>query len=455
MGSLFFGPRVGSAPRVIRVRKLKAVSDEKVETCGLLSGRVDASFRNEEAVVMDLIDHLREIAAKIPKIREHLKTEEATKNALVLPFISALGYNVFDPTEVCPEFAADVGTKKGEKVDYAILNNESPRMLIECKAIGADLAAENPTQLYRYFTPTLTQLAALTNGINYRFYSDLDRTNVIDKEPFFEFSMEQVTAETANVIENFAKEKFDLAAIREMASNLKYTNGIKRELAKEWVAPSEDVVKLLTGRVYRGRLTQGVLNQFAERTRRAFQDLITEKVNEQLEKAKVPTQAVSTITPPSDTVEATRDIIRRKFWTTLLERARTKTDLHAGVSPNDGGWVAAGAGTSGLGYVYVISKHESNVQLYIDRGKDSEEKTRAMFDSLKVNQQEIERLFGEPLSWEPLEGKRAKRIAKYFELGGYRDDEAKWREIQDAMIGAMVRLDDALRPYIAKLKAGA
>ena len=169
----------------------------------------------------------------------------------------------------------------------------------------------------------------------------------------------------------------------------------------------------------------------------------------------MPTQAVSTITKPSNTAEATRDILRRKFWTTLLERAKTKTDLHAGVSPNDGGWIAAGAGTSGLGYVYVVGKHDSNVQLYIDRGKDSEEETRAMFDSLKVNQQEIERLFGEPLSWEPLEGKRAKRIAKYFELGGYRDDEAKWPEIQDAMIGAMVRLDNAVRPYIAKLKAGA
>jgi hypothetical protein len=146
-------------------------------------------------------------------------------------------------------------------------------MLIECKAVGVNLDAEDPTQLYRYFTPTCTQLAALTNGINYRFYSDLDRTNVIDKEPFFEFSMEQVTTETANVIENFTKEKFDLEAICKMASDLKYTNGIKRRLARELAEPSEEVVKLLTGWVYTGRLTQGVLNQFAERTRRAFQEL--------------------------------------------------------------------------------------------------------------------------------------------------------------------------------------
>jgi hypothetical protein len=103
---------------------------------------------------MDLIDRLRKIAAKIPKIREHLKTEEATKLSLVQPFINALSYNVFDPTEVCPEFVADVGTKKGEKVDYAILSDGHPIILIECKVVNANLSAEHPTQLYRYFTPT-------------------------------------------------------------------------------------------------------------------------------------------------------------------------------------------------------------------------------------------------------------------------------------------------------------
>ena len=103
---------------------------------------------------MDLIDRLREISAKIPKMREHLKTEEATKMALVLPFIRALGYNTEDPTEVCPEYVADVGMKKGEKADYAILIEASPIMVIECKVVDANLDAEDPTQLYRYFAAT-------------------------------------------------------------------------------------------------------------------------------------------------------------------------------------------------------------------------------------------------------------------------------------------------------------
>ena len=154
-------------------------------------------------------------------------------------------------------------------------------------------------------------------------------------------------------------------------------------------------------------------------------------------------------------MEATRDILRRKFWTTLLARAKTKTDLHAGVSSNDSGWIAAGAGTGGLGYVYVVGKHE--LERAIIHRPRQEQPGR--------DQSHLRQLEGKPAGdrtairraalWEALEGKQAKRIAKYFELGGYRDDEAKWPEIQDAMIDAMIRLDRALCPYITKLKAGA
>ncbi len=78
---------------------------------------------------MDFIDRIRDLSTRIPKQLEHIQTEEATKNALIMPFISALGYNVFDPTEVVPEFTADVGIKKGEKVDYAIHLDGKPIML--------------------------------------------------------------------------------------------------------------------------------------------------------------------------------------------------------------------------------------------------------------------------------------------------------------------------------------
>ena len=123
---------------------------------------------------MDFADQIATLAARAQKQLEHIQTEEATKNALVMPFINALGYNVFDPTEVVPEFTADVGIKKGEKVDYAIRLDGKLIMLIECKQAGADLSTKHASQLFRYFTVTEARIGVLTNGIQYRFFSDLE-----------------------------------------------------------------------------------------------------------------------------------------------------------------------------------------------------------------------------------------------------------------------------------------
>jgi len=234
---------------------------------------------------MDLIDRLREISARIPKLLAHLQTEEATKNALVLPFINALGYNVFDPTEVNPELTADVGTKKGEKVDYAILRDSQPIMLFECKAVGTNLDKEAASQLYRYFSVTTARFGVLTDGIIYRFFSDLEEPNKMDSRPFFEFSMLDVTEEVAGELKKFAKESFDLEVILSTANELKYTKGIKRVLAEEWANPSEEFVRLLAGRVYTGRMTQSARDQFTQITRRALCEFIQDQVHERLKNA--------------------------------------------------------------------------------------------------------------------------------------------------------------------------
>ena len=108
---------------------------------------------------MDLTDRIREMSGRIAKRLNSIKTEEATKTALVLPFVThVLGFNVFDPDEVVPEYTADVGTKKGEKVDYAIVANGSPIMIFECKHYGVDLTKEPASQLYRYFSVTEARL---------------------------------------------------------------------------------------------------------------------------------------------------------------------------------------------------------------------------------------------------------------------------------------------------------
>lgn len=148
---------------------------------------------------------------------------------------------------------------------------------------------------------------------------------------------------------------------------------------------------------------------------------------------------------------AERYNIRLRFWTELLDKAKKRTKLHATISPGRHGWIAAGAGRSGLAFVYAVRQHDTKVELYIDRGKESEEESKKIFDELAQSKESIEKSFGEPLEWERLEGKRACRIAKHLGLGGY-CDEAKWPEIQDALIDAMIRFEKALKPYISKLK---
>jgi Domain of unknown function (DUF4268) len=141
--------------------------------------------------------------------------------------------------------------------------------------------------------------------------------------------------------------------------------------------------------------------------------------------------------------------IRRRFWTQLLENAKQRTKLHGGVSPTDRLWSGTGAGKGGLSFNYTITQHDSGVELYIDRGRDSED-NRRIFDSLAAHKDEIENIYQGRLEWQPLEGKRACRIRQRFELGGYQDKE-RWPEIQDKMIDAMVRLERALKPHIARL----
>ncbi|HMO59356.1 MAG TPA: type I restriction endonuclease, partial [Roseiflexaceae bacterium] len=189
---------------------------------------------------MDLIDRLRDIAARIPKQLEHLQTEEATKHALVMPFISALGYNVFDPTEVTPELNADVGVKKGEKVDYAILRDQRPIILFECKHHAVDLGKVHASQLYRYFSVTEARFGVLTNGLVYWFYTDLEAANKMDAKPFFEFSMLNIRESAVDELKKFSKTAFDLPTILTTASELKYTREIKRLLAEQLTDPSDD-----------------------------------------------------------------------------------------------------------------------------------------------------------------------------------------------------------------------
>jgi hypothetical protein len=181
---------------------------------------------------MDFIDQIKAIAQQIQNLKAKIATEEATKSAFIMPFINALGYNVFNPIEVCPEFTADVPGLKGEKVDYAILQESQPIILIECKWCGENL--ENPrhsSQLHRYFHATEAKFGVLTNGILYRFYTDIEKNNVMDEKPFFEFNLLDFNEFSVSELKHFSKLRFNPDELCDVARNLLYTKEIKRFMA--------------------------------------------------------------------------------------------------------------------------------------------------------------------------------------------------------------------------------
>lgn len=235
---------------------------------------------------MDFIDRIREIAARTEKHLDYYTTEEATKTALIMPFISALGYDVFNPMEVMPEFTADVGTKKGEKVDYAIIQGDAPVMLFECKWSGADLNKEHASQLHRYFNVVQNvRFGVLTNGVTYEFYSDLDSPNVMDSKPFFTFDLFDFQDRHIAELKKFTKSTFDLENILATASELKYTAALRRVIAEDFEEPSGDYVEYLARQVYSGRLTQQVRDQFSIITKKALRRYLNDQINERLQSA--------------------------------------------------------------------------------------------------------------------------------------------------------------------------
>lgn len=196
-----------------------------------------------------------------------------------------MGYDPFDPTEVVPEYTADVGTKKGEKVDFAIMREGNPILLFEVKCWNVDLNHVHASQLFRYFTVTRARFGILTNGIIYRFFTDLDEPNKMDEKPFLEFSMLDLKESTVDALKGFAKGRFHVDTLIEAATELKYTNGIKRALASELASPSDEFVKYFARQVYAGRMTETMRLQFADIMKRAAHQLINERINDRLQSA--------------------------------------------------------------------------------------------------------------------------------------------------------------------------
>lgn len=192
-----------------------------------------------------------------------------------------MGFDVFNPFEVIPEYVADLGTKKGEKVDYCILVEEKPAIILEAKHWSEKMDVHK-SQLHRYFHVTEAKFGILTNGIQYRFYTDLQEPNKMDDKPFFEFSIDGVNDQIVVELKKFQKSNFDAQTIFETASDLRYSKEIKELLAKEMKQPSEEFVKFFASQIYSGRLTSSVKEQFALLVAKSAKELISDMISDRL-----------------------------------------------------------------------------------------------------------------------------------------------------------------------------
>ena len=257
---------------------------------------------------MEIEARLADLASVVKQHREVLLTEEAAKNALVMPFLQTLGYNVFNPSEVVPEYTADVGTKRGEKVDYAVCDGDKVRLLVECKPANSELTLANASQLYRYFSVTAARLAILTNGVIYKFFTDADAPNKMDDKPFFTLNLEHVRGSDVKILSKFAKGTFDIESILNEACDLKLQTLVARELAELFSEPSEEFIRIVAAKVHEGRLTPAVREKFKLIITNAIAATIRDRVNDRL------TSALSASDPAgaaevSDDASDQRDIV--------------------------------------------------------------------------------------------------------------------------------------------------
>jgi len=264
---------------------------------------------------------IEDLASKVESYESSLGTEEATKTAVVMPFVGrVLGYDVFNPDEVVPEYVCDVGTKRGEKIDFAIVRDGRVQILIEAKKIGEPLRREHAGQLVRYFHVSNARIAVLTNGRDWHFFTDLDRSNIMDEQPFLRLDLADIDPYVLPELKKLTKDEFDLDSVLAAAEELKYVSAVKRSLGDLFATRPDDFVRLLISRVYQGSITVKVRDLFDGIIQKALAQFINDRVNDRLKVAlqggapavgaapAVATDAAAT-EPASDELETTLEEI--------------------------------------------------------------------------------------------------------------------------------------------------
>lgn len=231
---------------------------------------------------MDFHQRVADLSNRSKHASSHALTEEATKTSVILPLIQSLGFDVFNLQEVIPEFIADVGIKKGEKIDFAVKIDGKVVILIEVKPISQSLGSAQYSQLYRYFAVVDARLAILTNGREIWFFSDIDEKNKMDKRPFFVFDLQKYDENQVKELARFQKSEFEIESILEAASSLKYVKAAANLLVEQMAKPDDDFVRYVGKHIYEGSLTKGVVEQLRPVIQAALDEVVRNRIQERL-----------------------------------------------------------------------------------------------------------------------------------------------------------------------------
>ena len=256
---------------------------------------------------MDFKAKIDELSKRSSMASKKALTEEATKTSVVLPFIQSLGFDPFSLDEVVPEFIADVGLKKGEKVDFAVKIDGEIVMLVEAKPIATKLSDVQFNQLFRYFSVTEARLAVLTNGREVWFFSDTDAPNKMDKKPFFKFDLQSYDAVQVEELSRFHKDRFAIDRIIEAASTLKYTRAASNYLKAQLETPDDDFVRLVGRQIYDGSITKGVAEQLKPAIQAALDELIRDRIQDKLSITFSNKASPEAANPPEDEPSSSGD----------------------------------------------------------------------------------------------------------------------------------------------------
>ena len=264
---------------------------------------------------MSFENEVKQFCKEINTKLEHIDSEETTKIALIMPFLRILGYDTTNPAEVKAEYTADVGTKQGEKVDIAILEENKPVIFIECKQVSNPLTSDHISQLYRYFSITDIQIGILTNGIEYKFFTTGDDNNRMADKPFLDIDLLNLTKNDIKELEKFIKKNFNIDEIVTRADDLKYRNLIKKALISEFEEPSDEFIKVIGKQVYDGILTQSIKERFGS----IITNVTTEIINEKVEKRLADAVANTEIPEEPEQKEEEEETVTDDVFTTTEE----------------------------------------------------------------------------------------------------------------------------------------